>query len=78
MKPEDDILGLTAEVRAEIEAIKKTAGAGATDWQMLLAAVKRSAQLRSTLREYLSYSSIDGRAEREPLRNKLKALLGNE
>ena len=78
MKSEDDNLGQPEDVRAEIEAIQQAAGVGATDWQVLVAAGKRSAQLRSTLREYLTYSSIDGRAEREPLRNKLKALLGNE
>ena len=65
------------DVRAEIEAIQQAAGVGATGWQVLVAAGKRSAQLRSTLREYLNYSSIDGRTEREPLRNKLRELLGN-
>jgi hypothetical protein len=30
--------------------------------------------LRSTLREYLALGSIDGRAERQPLRAKLSAL----
>jgi hypothetical protein len=32
-------------------------------------------QLRSLLREYLAMSSIDGRAERQVLRAKLKALI---
>ena len=62
-------------VRAEIEAILHAAGAGATPAEILLVAGKRAAELRVILREYLGYSSIDGRAEREPLRLKLMALL---
>ena len=38
--------------------------------------LERFTELRNTLREYLALSSIDGRAERQPLREKLKALCG--
>ncbi len=35
-----------------------------------------NAHIKTTLREYLALSSIDGREERQPLREKLKALCG--
>lgn len=38
--------------------------------------LEKLTELRKTLREYLALSSIDGRAERQPLREKLKALCG--
>lgn len=38
--------------------------------------IEESKEIRATLAEYLSLSSIDGRAERQLLRAKLKALLG--
>ena len=63
------------EVRAEIESILRSAGSGAERDAVLLAAGRRAAEMKSILREYLAYSSIDGRAEREPLRLKLQALL---
>ena len=62
-------------VRAEIEAIFRAAGDGAERDAILLSAGRRAAELKSILREYLAYSSIDGRSEREPLRLKLQALL---
>jgi hypothetical protein len=34
-----------------------------------------NARLKEVLGEYLSFGSLDGRAERQPLRDKLKALL---
>lgn len=63
------------EVRAEIGSILRAAGDGAERDGILLTAGSRAAEMKSTLREYLAYSSIDGRAEREPLRLKLQALL---
>jgi hypothetical protein len=63
------------EVRAEIESILRAAGGGAAGVSVLLTAGRRAAEMKSILREYLAYSSIDGRAEREPLRLKLQALL---
>jgi len=62
------------DVRAEIEAITREAGTWDADWQVLLAAGTRSADLRTTLREYLALSSLDGRPERQQLRAKLKTL----
>lgn len=38
--------------------------------------IEESKELRATLSACLSLSSIDGRAERQPLRAKLKTLLG--
>lgn len=64
-----------SEVRTEIEAILRAAGDGTAGDAVLLTAGRRAAEMKSILREYLSYSSIDGRAEREPLRLKLQALL---
>jgi len=63
------------DVRAEIEAITSDAGTWDADWEVLLAAGRRSAELRATLREYLALSSLDGRPERQKLREKLGALL---
>ena len=62
-------------VRTEIESILRAAGGGAGNDAVLLAAGRRAAEMKSILRDYLGYSSIDGRAEREPLRLKLQALL---
>jgi hypothetical protein len=62
-------------VQAEIESILRAAGAEAAGDAVLLTASRRAAEMKSILREYLAYSSIDGRAEREPLRLKLQALL---
>jgi len=68
----------TPAVRAEIELILSAAGDGAERDAILLSAGRRAAEMKSILREYLAYSSIDGRAEREPLRLKLQALLDQE
>ena len=64
-----------AAVRAEIESILRAAGSGADRDAVLLVSGRRAAEMKSILREYLAYSSIDGRAEREPLRLKLQVLL---
>ncbi len=75
MIPTEMLEQQSPEVRAEIESILRAAGGVASGDAVLLTAGRRAAEMKSTLREYLAYSSIDGRAEREPLRLKLQVLL---